>query len=255
MCDYTIKHYWDIKSKSATLEPKWLGNKIENLSKEQQTIKRIYEQTIGDATRYEQLAKNEIPEEIIGDYHIQYKYVHKVDPLGSDDKKTRQVTDIEMCIKKQIKKKPTIIFSLWWLIIVLLILVIGSWWFGSDNSFNVNENIVISESNNNTKEDIQLQNEELKNHKHNKTLKEEVCSTKLYVKTPEKSGIEKCWQHYVYDRCIDKIKDNFSKYWKDKNDPECTFDSNSKYINDVLKKANLPIKYKKFFQGENDEKK
>jgi len=258
MCDYIIRHYWDIKSKSATLEPEWLGNKFQDLSKEQQAIKNIYEQTIGDATRYELLAKSELAEEVIGGYHIQYTYIHKVDPLGRDDKKTRRVTDIEMCITKISKKKLNVVSYIYWGI-VLLMIILGGWWIASGSFLNNSNTSTVSKIE--TKQDIKHQNKKVETINVTKPipqknmLKEQVCSSSLSVVLPAKSGMEKCWQQYIYDRCRDETKLGFVKYWDKKESIDCIFDNSSKYIDDLLKKEKLPLKYKNFFRGEMNEKK
>jgi len=257
MCNYIIRHYWDIKSKSATLKPEWLGNKLQDLSKEQQVIKKIYEQTIGDATNYELLAKSELSEEVIGDYHIQYTYIHKVDPLGRDDKNTRHVTDIEMCITK-ISKKKLNVTSYW--VIVLSVMILGGMWIASgnfSNDSNDSNELIVSKIE--TKQDIKLQNKKIEiiNAKkpipQKNVLKEKVCSSSLSVGLPTKIGMEKCWQQYIYDRCRDKTKLGFVKYWDKKESIDCVFDNSSKYIDDLLKKERLPSKYKNFFRGEDNE--
>jgi len=98
-CNYVIKHYWDEKTKSATLEPKWISSG-EKLSSEQESIKKLYEKTLGDATYYSKLAESKIESEIIDGYKIKYSYLEKDDPLH---KNARRVTDISMCIKTPIK--------------------------------------------------------------------------------------------------------------------------------------------------------
>ena len=98
-CNYTIKHYWDEKTKSATLEPKWISSG-EKLSSEQESIKKLYEKTLGDATYYSKLAESKVEFETINGYKIKYSYLEKDDPLH---KNARRVTDISMCIKTPMK--------------------------------------------------------------------------------------------------------------------------------------------------------
>lgn len=98
-CNYVIKHYWDEKTKSATLEPEWISSG-EKLSSEQESIKKLYEKTLGDATYYSKLAESKIESEIIDGYKVKYTYLEKDDPLH---KNARRVTDISMCIKTPIK--------------------------------------------------------------------------------------------------------------------------------------------------------
>jgi hypothetical protein len=93
MCKFIIRHYWDEKSKSATVEPAWLTSG-EELSSDKQAIKELYNKTLGDATYYIQLSKEKPKEESIDGYHIKYNYVSKDDPLNNN----RKVTDITMCI-------------------------------------------------------------------------------------------------------------------------------------------------------------
>jgi len=98
-CNYTIKHYWDIQTKSATLEPEWLASGDE-LSLEKEAIKSLYKKTLGNAIYYNKLIASKIESEMIDDYTIKYIYIEKDDPLSEN---SRKVTDITMCITLPMK--------------------------------------------------------------------------------------------------------------------------------------------------------
>jgi len=232
MRSYIIKHYWDIESKSATLEPKWLSNNTQNLTKEQQEIKELYKQTIGNARRYEDLSTNEIAEEIIDNYCIHYIYRHKLDPLAKDKSKARRVTDIEMRISKC--KKP-----INYILIIstgIVLLGIGIYLY-LDNPQSLGEKHKSHTIFNIVKKDKKL----------------EIClnGNPLYVKEPSKKGLEQCWQRYIYDKCQHKTTDSFQKYWNTIQESDCTFEDTNEYLKDLFKSKQVPYeKYIKFFNNE-----
>ncbi len=215
MCEYTIKHYWSEKTHSATLEPDWLTSG-EKLNKEQQEIKEIYSKTIGSGTRYNHLSQAKIVEEEIGNFHIQYSYIDKIDPLGKDTK-SRGVTEITMCITKKRGKDSKYIYAG-----LILVVLAGLLFFvntisnsiPTDTGIEVVPQEKILAKENHTPTLIPKEKEPSKSEQ----LKEEICKNEeLNVKNPEA-----CWQYYVYDKCRDKADSAYQKWLKNTTVPECT---------------------------------
>ena len=258
MCDYIIKHYWDENTNSATLKPEWLTSG-ESLSKDQEKIKTIYLQTLGDASYYNNLSKMKPTEEDFSDYVVSYTYKDKVDPLHKGTK-SRNATDITMCINKKKKNmyggKNVIV-----VLIVVILLILG--W----QSFSDNQKIIVkTKESANPQEKHREVRSSIKNVERKKdTVLSNVCneeSSNLRVKNPEK-----CWEYYVMKRCNGKTDDSFKEWFK-RNENICEKDvdhvplssaieADNKiphdYIrNEVYEKSNTPVqinKIKKFFQG------
>ncbi len=216
MCKWIIKHYWSEKTHSATLEPDWLTSG-EKLNKEQEKIKKIYTRTLGNGTYYNRLSKDRPAEEEIGDFHIKYSYNKKSDPL-SKDTKSRDVTDITMCINKK-RGRGSNRFVYAGLISVVLL---GIFLFVNRVSNNVlidtdiedapQEKILGPENN------ISPTTPKKKELSKPKQLKEKICKfQELNVKNPEE-----CWQYYVYDKCRDKANTAYQRWLKKTTVPECT---------------------------------
>ena len=117
-CNYTIKHYWDELEKSTTIEPEWLRSGG-NLSSEKKAIKKLYENTLGNATYYNKLIASKVESEEMNGYKIKYIYLEKDDPLH---KNSRKVTDISMCINIPIQlPKKGLLYSTFFILMTFFL--------------------------------------------------------------------------------------------------------------------------------------
>jgi len=243
MCDYIIRHYWSEKTKSATLEPKWLASG-EELTKEQQRIKELYAKTIGNSTYYNNLARTKLLEEVIDSFHIKYTYTDKVDPLDNDSK-ARGVTDIEMCIsKKSANQNKLILFAL------ICILAVGVYVFmheSTTSTFNetFSRELIVAEEN--ISATYLPVNAEISKAKE---LQNKICARdELNVKLADKI----CWQFYVKERCNNKAKLSYKTWLESSKEAECTGVTNysdDDFIEIVKKDKKLKLEeIENFFKG------
>lgn len=216
MCKWIIKHYWSEKTHSATWEkPDWLTSG-EELNKEQEEIKEIFSKTLNNTTYYNRLSTDRLAEEEIGDFHIKYSYNKKLDPL-SRDPKSRNVTEITMCINKKEGRRSNKFLCAGLIFVVLL----GIFFFVNMVSKSVSTDTDIKDA---PREKILAQEsttsataQKKKELSKPEQLKEEICKIEeLNVKNPEE-----CWQYYVYDRCRDKVALAYQKWLKSTTIPEC----------------------------------
>lgn len=246
MCDYIIRHYWSEKTKSATLEPKWLTSG-EELTKEQQGIKELYAKTIGNSTYYNRLSHTKLAEEIIDDFSIKYTYNDKFDPLGKDSS-ARGVTDIEMCIsKKSTKQSRLILISLIFIIIAVMYLLVSKSII--DNEPEAISNILTIAEKNISSTPVPIKTEMSRERK----LQNKICANEeLNVKLADK----KCWQFYVKDRCDDKTKLSYILWIEHKGNKKSECQGVTRYSDDdfsemeiIKKDKKMPTEIKNFFKG------
>lgn len=249
MCDYIIKHYWDERSSSATLEPEWLGERMENLSKKQQKLKKLYQETLGNAIKYQELTHSKLAQEQIGDFHIRYTYNTKKDPLrkGKPDE-VRQVTDITMCITKTKRKKQSgeLFMVLAGVAIAVLIIV---FLFNTEEEdpdiSSQKERIFKTDTKKDTSETLNVYKEHKKD-----TVFQKVCKHDFLIKKLTKDGDEECLQLYVTARCKGNTNLGIWEYWKKERDPDCIKDKYDTLVLDIIKHKKLSKKFVNFFKGE-----
>ena len=239
-CDYIINHYWDKKTKSATLEPQWLSSG-EKLSSEQEAIKKLYTKTLGNATYYNKLVNSKKKFEVINGYKIKYTYLTKDDPLS---KNGRKVTDISMCIKRSkqlpIKKFLMGIFFIFFLWVFLL-----------------NKGIEAPQI-----QKVQLSKKsQANNHQQNDTVTSKVEKTKKFYICNEdwkKFSIgddteTTCLQQYLTSYCKHETILSSKKWLQNTNVVECTgiieFKYNSLKSRTFKRSKKLKKQVKKFLQG------
>lgn len=246
MCEYIIKHYWSKKTHSATLEPNWLSSG-EKLTREQRKIKELYLQTIASSTYYNRLAQSKISGEAIGDYNIKYTYISKDDPLNLESK-SRQVTDITMCITK---KKSWVSLMVYGIAAGIIFLILYFFFFQPpDKKLKIQS--PISKDTNKTNTQIVNSKPENKKVSESQELKNIICSySDLNVDLPDKE----CWQYYVYVRCRSKIDKSYEEWLKESEEPECTSVTEfeiDELPNKLLGDKDIKKKIKKFFTGERE---
>jgi len=200
---WIIKHYWNEKTKSATLEPSWLTSG-EKISSEQERIKQLYNQTLGNLNYYNTLSSKKIPHEVIDGFNIEYKYKTKKDPLNPEG--NRMVTDIEMIVSKQKSYFKYLI-----LLFVMLVTIIIMYVFTE----NEEDAVSIKENKKSIQEIHSLAPaSNIKNIK-KKEIKFNICNYQdLSIKNDDDAT--KCLKSYLENYCNRKIKYNLNKYLQTK---------------------------------------
>jgi len=243
-CNYTIKHYWDEKTKSATLEPEWISSG-EKLSSEQESIKKLYEKTLGNATYYSKLAESKVESETRDGYKIKYSYLEKDDPLH---KNARRVTDISMCIKTPIKLpiKSFLISTFF----VFATFLVGYYLLNQTTEEPKNKKIELHDK-------VQVDDATKKNNFVVKDKKEEkfyICNEAWKTYSIEKDDQTTCLQSYLASYCNNKTKLMSQEWLKQTRNLECTGITMFKYDflkSDTFNKRSGKLKkqVKKFLQG------
>ena len=242
-CNYIIKHYWDEKTKSATLEPEWISSG-EKLSSEQESIKKLYEKTLGDATYYSKLAESKVKFETIDSYKIKYSYLAKDDPLH---KNARRVTDISMCIKIPIKFPIRSFLISFFLVFVTLL--IGYYLVNQKTEESKNQKIELLDK-------VQVDNVKKKNELAVKDKKEEkfyICNEEWKTYSIGDSAETTCLQSYFTSYCNHETK-SISKEWlKQTKDINCinieVFQYDSLKSDTFKRSSKLKKQVKKILQG------
>ena len=242
-CNYIIKHYWDEKTKSATLEPEWISSG-EKLSSEQESIKKLYEKTLGDATYYSKLAESKVESETRDGYKIKYSYLEKDDPLH---KNARRVTDISMCIKTPIKLPiKSFLISTFFVFVTFLV---GYYLLNQTTEEPKNKKIELHDK-------VQVDAAIKKNNLVVKDKKEEkfyICNEEWKTYSIGDSAETTCLQSYFTSYCNHETK-SISKEWlKQTKDINCigieVFQFNSLKSDTFKRSRKLKKQVKKFLQG------
>jgi len=212
MTQWIIRHYWDEKTGKNTSDPVWLIYGDDVLTKEQKTIKKLYQNAI---SRKDKLYKNKITNEKIDGFDIKYEFSIKEDPLNTHDR-DRVVTEFTMIVNSSKTYAKSLKFL--FLFVLTMALAIGIYIFANKK-----------EEKSNVVPNVEKQVIEKIQQKKHMVVKEkfDICEFNTNLKIKGDNAIQKLFNQELIVIEDDKIKNDveilFSKeqldviYSKEKN--------------------------------------
>ena len=201
MTQWIIRHYWDEKTGKNTSDPVWLIYGDDVLTKEQKTIKKLYQNAI---SRKDKLYKNKITNEKIDGFDIKYEFSIKEDPLNTHDR-DRVVTEFTMIVNSSKTYAKSLKFL--FLFVLTMALAIGIYIFANKK-----------EEKSNVVPNVEKQVTEKIQQKKHMVVKEkfDICEFNTNLKIKGDNAQTECLQSYLNRYCgkINSIKSSFVRYYK-----------------------------------------